>query len=162
MTGVTAAHSAIQANLMLALGLRLRGKPCRVRGSDLRVEVAGSIRYPDAFVVCTPLSPADRVVRDPVVIFETLSPSTAQFDHGRKNEEYRDTPSVRHDVIVEQDAMRATVFAREAGRWIGTLLSGPERLDLPEIGVSLDLAELYDGVALDAPASEPAPETARV
>lgn len=161
MTGVSRAHSTIQANLMAALRQGLRGTPCRVHGSDLKVEVAGSIRYPDAFVVCSDGTPRDRVIDDPVVIFEILSPSTAQLDHGRKNEEYRDTPSVRHYVIVEQDAMRATVFAREAGRWIGTLLSGPERLDLPEIGVSLDLAELYDGVALDAPAREPAPETQR-
>ena len=162
MTGVTAAHSTIQANLVTALTQRLRGKPCRAHGSDLKLEVAGSIRYPDAFVVCTALGPTDRVVREPVVIFEILSPSTAQLDHGRKNEEYRDTPSVARYVILEQDAMRATVFARESGRWVGTLHSGPAVLEMPELGIALPLAELYEAVALVAeqPATDapPSPE----
>jgi len=148
MTGVTEAHAAIQRNLLTALALRLRGMPCRPYGSDLKVEVAGSIRYPDAFVVCTKLGPKERVVRDPVVIFEILSESTASLDHGRKNEEYRDTPSVRRYVILEQDAVRATVFAREDGRWVGSLHSGAAVLDLPEIDITLPLAELYEGVAL--------------
>ncbi len=148
MTGVTRAHSAIQGNLLAALIRRLRGKPGRAHGSDLKIEVAGSIRYPDAFVACSDGSPQDRVVRDPVVIFEILSESTASLDHGRKNEEYRDTPSVRRYVILEQDAVRATVFAREDGRWVGSLHSGAAVLDLPEIDIILPLAELYEGVAL--------------
>ena len=155
MTGVTAAHSVIQRNLVTALTTRLRGKPCQPHGSDLKVEVAGSIRYPDAFVVCTPLGPKERVVRDPVVIFEILSETTAALDHGRKNEEYRDTPSVARYVILEQDAIRATVFAREAGRWLGTLHSGAAALEMGEIGITLPLAELYEGIELvpEAPAA---------
>jgi hypothetical protein len=52
MIGGTVAHSTIQHNLHVAMGLRLRGKPYRFHGSDLKMEVAGSIRYPDGFVVC--------------------------------------------------------------------------------------------------------------
>ncbi len=37
---------------------------------------AGSIRYPDAFVVCSPVLRNETVVTDPVVVFEVLSPST--------------------------------------------------------------------------------------
>src|SRR5215212_222174 len=90
MTGGTAAHSAIQRNLVIALGGRLRGKPCQVCTSDLKVRVSGSIRYPDAFVVCSPVLPRTTVVADPVVVFEVLSPSTASKDHFVKNQEYRD------------------------------------------------------------------------
>ena len=75
MTGGTVAHDVIQANLVIALGNRLRGTPCRVHGSSLKIEVAGRIRYPDAFVACTPLSALDTVRRDPVVMFEVLSPA---------------------------------------------------------------------------------------
>lgn len=35
MVGGTAAHSAIQANLVAALASRLRGAPCRAHGSEL-------------------------------------------------------------------------------------------------------------------------------
>ena len=47
MTGGTAAHSAIQGNIAAALKTRLRVKPCPFHGSELKIEVAGSIRYPD-------------------------------------------------------------------------------------------------------------------
>ena len=52
MTGGTFTHAAIQRNLIMALGNRLRGKPCQALGSELKIAVAGSIRYPDGFVVC--------------------------------------------------------------------------------------------------------------
>ena len=95
MTGGTANHSAIQRNLAIAVGGQLRGKRCQLYTADLKVLVAGSIRYPDAFVACTPLLGDTLVVTDPVVVFEVLSPSTASTDIGAKNQEYRDTPSIQ-------------------------------------------------------------------
>jgi Uma2 family endonuclease len=86
MTGGTAGHSAIQRNLSLALGARLRGSRCQVYTSDLKIRAAGSIRYPDAFVVCTPVPRTATVVVDPVVVFEVLSPGTASIDHFLKNQ----------------------------------------------------------------------------
>lgn len=64
------------------------------------------------------------VVTDPVVIFEILSPGTERNDRITKNEEYRQTPSVRRYVMLEQDEPAATIFAREGDRWVGTLLTG--------------------------------------
>ena len=54
MTGGTAGHADIQANLAAALRTRLRGKPCRFYGSDLKFQVAqGHVRYPDGMVLCS-------------------------------------------------------------------------------------------------------------
>ena len=39
MSGVSDAHDRIQVNAIVALSTRLRGSPCRVRGSDLRVRL---------------------------------------------------------------------------------------------------------------------------
>ena len=146
MTGGTIAHAIIGRNLVATLVTRLRGKPCQPFGSDLKIQVAGSVRYPDASVVCRPVAPKDKVVHDPVVVFEVLSDSTAHTDRGRKNEEYRDTPSVMRYVMLEQDSVRATVFARKEGDWVGSILSGASVLAMPEIGIEIPLAELYEGV----------------
>ena len=55
MTGGTVGHADIEANLAAALRTRLRGKPCRFYGSDLKFQVAdGQVRYPDGMVVCSP------------------------------------------------------------------------------------------------------------
>jgi Uma2 family endonuclease len=154
MVGGTAAHSTIQRNLLTALTIRLRGKPCQAHGSELKIAVAGSIRYPDAFVVCTPVAPKDQVVADPDVIFEVLSETTARVDHVTKNAEYRATTSVQRCVMLEQDSQAATVFAREGDRWVGSLFTGDAMLAMPEIGIEVPLAELYDGLDLSQPADE--------
>lgn len=57
MTGGTDAHAAIQVGLLGALRHHLRGKPCRPYGSELKVQTATTVRYPDAFVVCSPRIP---------------------------------------------------------------------------------------------------------
>ena len=79
MAGGSLAHAAIQRNLALALGSRLRGKPCQFFGSDLKIQAAeNSSRYPDGMVICSPvLIRPLKIVRNPVVVlFEVLSPST--------------------------------------------------------------------------------------
>jgi Uma2 family endonuclease len=154
MVGGTAAHSTIQRNLLTALTIRLRGKPCQAHGSELKIAVADSIRYPDAFVVCTPVAPKARVVADPIVIFEALSETTARVDHVTKNAEYRATASVQRYVMLEQDSQAATVFAREGDRWVGSLLTGDAMLAMPEIGIEVPLADLYDGLDLSQSANE--------
>jgi Uma2 family endonuclease len=149
MTGVRGAHSGIQRNLLTALTNRLRGKSCLPHGSDLKIEVAGRIRYPDAFVVCTPVPNDATVVRDPVVVFEILSETTAFIDRMEKNEDYQATPSILRYVMLEQDRCAATIFSREAEEWIGRYLFGGDAvLRMPEIGIELPLSELYADISL--------------
>ncbi|MBV9117730.1 MAG: Uma2 family endonuclease [Acetobacteraceae bacterium] len=146
MTGGTFEHAIIQANLIRALGNRLHGRPCRVVGSELKIAVAGGIRYPDAFVVCSPVPRGARVVEEPVAVFEILSHSTAVTDRVVKNREYRDTPSIRRYVMLEQFRPAATVFERMGDDWVGHVLESPATLPMPEIGIELPLPEIYEGV----------------
>ena len=151
MTGGTAGHADIQANLAAALRTRLRGKPCRFYGSDLKFQVAdGQVRYPDGMVVCSSIDRTATVVYDPVVVFEVLSPSTARDDRIVKAREYQATPSVQRYVMLEQDGVSATVYARSGETWTHEILIAESVLALPEIGVELPLAELYEGVVFEA------------
>ena len=150
MVGVTLAHAIIQRNLTVALGTRLRGGPCRFYGPELKIQADRSIRYPDGFVSCTPGAPADKVLHDPVVVFEILSDSTAQTDRIVKNREYRATPSIQRYVLLEQTYIGATVFAREGDDWVGRTLGEGDLLTLQEIGIELPLAELYEELDYEA------------
>ena len=154
MAGRTRAHDTIRWNIGLALGPRLRGGSCRVQGPDLKVSVNGRIRYPDAFVVCSKVRPDATVVIDPIVIFEVLSPGTYETDHVEKNLDYAAAPSVRRYVMLEQGQAMATAFHRADGDWVGRLVAADGTLDMPEIGVSVPLAEFYADV--DFPSPEPA------
>ena len=151
MTGGTAGHADIQANLAAALRTRLRGNPCRFYGSDLKFQVAeGRVRYPDGMVVCSPVDRTATVVHDPVVVFEVLSPSTAGNDRIVKAREYQATPSVQRYVMLEQDGVGATVYARSGNAWTHEILVADSILVLPEIALSLPLAELYEGLVFEA------------
>ena len=150
MTGGTYGHSTIQRNLAFALTGRLRGKPCQFQGSDLKIQVGdGHIRYPDGMVVCSPVDRTATVVHEPVVVFEVLSPSTAAKDRIVKAREYQATPSIRRYVMLEQDSVGATVYARSGETWTHEILVANSILALPEIGVSFPLAELYEGIVFE-------------
>jgi Uma2 family endonuclease len=134
MAGGTAAHSAIQRNLI----------------GELKIKVAdGPIRYPDAFVVCTPVPPRATVVADPVVIFEIVSDGSAEEDFVTKNAEYRATPSVQRYVILQQIQPAAAVFTRRGEDWLADLLTADAILHMPEIGLDITLAELYADVEFE-------------
>ena len=147
MTGGTQAHAGIQVNLMAALRNGLRGKPCRAFGSELKVRTQTSIRYPDALIVCGPLEPRSTFARDPVVIFEILSPSSARLDLGAKNAEYQTIPSLRRYVVLHQTQAAAEVFRRdENGEWTFEFLDASSLLEMPEADVRLALAEIYEDI----------------
>ena len=150
MAGGSLAHSAIQRNLAMALGTRLRGKPCQFFGSDLKIQAAeNSSRYPDGMVICSGLDPALKIVRNPVVIFEVLSPSTAAADRIVKAREYQATPSVQRYVMLEQARIGATVYVRAADGWKALVLKDDDTLVLPEIDLAIPLTEFYEGLTFD-------------
>ena len=151
MAGGTAGHSAIQRNLAVSVGGRLRGKPCQFHGSDLKVDTGETIRYPDGFVVCSPVARTATMIPDPVVIFEVLSDSTARTDLVTKNHEYASLVSVRRYIVLAQDEMAGTMFERIGSDWVGHLLDRDSILQMPEIDIEVPLTELYEGVDLATP-----------
>ena len=150
MTGGTVNHAVIADNVLFALRRRLNA-PCRALTSNLKVLTAGSVRYPDVVVTCSPVSGNADILPDPVVVFEVLSPSTAAVDRVTKNQEYRATPSIQRYVMLEQTRIAATVFARSGDNWIGTVITGDATLAMHEIGVELPMSELFAEVELPPP-----------
>jgi hypothetical protein len=55
--------------------------------------------------------------------------------------------------MLEQDRIGATVYARVGEGWTHEILVADSTLALPEFGVSLPLAELYEGLVF-APEEE--------
>ncbi len=162
MAGGTAAHAAVQRNLIFSLTGRLRGQACQAYGSELKIEVAGRIRYPEAFVVCTPVPPRSTVVADPVIVFEVLSDGTANDDLVLKNAEYRATPSIQRYVVLQQTHAGAIVFTRKGEDWITEIVNDKGVLHMPEIGpeigIQIPMAEIYADIDLTAEQEVPAAE----
>jgi Uma2 family endonuclease len=154
MTGGTLGHDQITSNLRQALGARLVGKPCRPFGPNVKIIAAGSVRYPDVMVTCSPPVFSATVVENPVVVFEIVSESSARTDRIDKVREYQATASIQRYVILEQTSIAATVFARLGEIWTVSVLTENDTMSMPEIGIELPLAACYLGLDIPAPASE--------
>jgi len=144
MTGGTIAHDQITFDLRVALAARLAGTPCRPLGPNVKILAAGRARYPDAIIVCHKLAPSTTIAGDPVVVFEVLSEGSSQTDLIDKNREYRATPSIQRYVVLQQTHVAAIVFVRREGFWLSEIVAGNDAmLDLPEVGITVPLREVY-------------------
>jgi Uma2 family endonuclease len=151
MAGASEAHNLIVANLLIELGRQLKGRPCKVYPSDMRVAVRPRrlYVYPDVIVTCGKTELEDQhldTLLNPTVIFEVLSSSTERYDRGGKFESYRGIASLAEYVLVSQEKVHVEHYARQPdGKW---MLSEASLIDatveLPAIGCRLTLSEVYD------------------
>jgi Uma2 family endonuclease len=108
------------------------------------------------------MPPNATVVQDPLVTFEISGPSTGNGHFGAKKMEYQALASVQSYVVLQQTHRSAQVFRRVGetavaeetlGEWTFEFVFGPDAaIALPEIGVTIKLAEVYDGVLPEAAA----------
>ena len=147
MAGGSVRHAAIAANLILALGNRLKGSGCRPYGSDLAMRTGkASIRFPDVSVYCrddAPAEPGDpKLIGDPRVIFEVISLSTGSNDQITKLAEYRARPGVKAVVFVDPDNERVRVVDTAQPGDSAWLPAGSD-VHLPALGITLPHAEIF-------------------
>lgn len=156
MSGGSLEHSLIIANTIGELRNRLKGSPCRVYDSNLRVRIARKVRYayPDATVICDgaqfdPDDPSRGTVINPRLVVEVLSPSTELYDRGDKFRRYLEVESLQEYIMIAQDEPRVeTLFRQRDGTWLiaaATDLQSSARLR--SLDLELPLAEVYAGVS---------------
>jgi Uma2 family endonuclease len=104
---------------------------------------------PDLVIRCGPIERDSRFATDPVIVVEALSRSTMRRDRVLKFERYRQLASVEQIVFVYQDSVRFESWLRQHDEWLPEpiLLVRPEdKLTLPALGISLDVAAIYESV----------------
>lgn len=153
LAGASEPRNLISTDLTVVLGSQLRGKPCKLYSSDMRVQLAASKRYtyPDTIVICGEAEFIDDkrdTLTNPTLLIEILSPFTEGYDRGDKFAQYRKLNSLQTYVLVSQDEPLLEVFERqEGGRWLLSEYGGLEAVaPLPSISCELPLKEVYDKV----------------
>jgi Uma2 family endonuclease len=156
MVGATLKHALIVQNVVTALkavaGPRgcnaLQGDPF-VTGSDGDTFLA----VPDIYVYCGSPDQNARILPDPTIIVEVLSPSTMVRDRGLKLERYQAMPSVRQVLLVYQNEVRVESWTRREGTdadGLGFEHGVARRLDeaarLPSLDAALPLHAVYAGI----------------
>ncbi len=145
MAGGSRDHARIQANIIIALGNRLRGSGCHPYGSDMSVRPHGmSVRYPDVTVDCGSPGDTDKDTRltAPRAIFEVLSPTTRDLDLRTKKEEYRSLDSIDTIVFVDPDTERMMTSQRHGADWIDTPFTASD-VKLPALGLTIPHTEIF-------------------
>ena len=81
---------------------------------------------------------------NPVLLAEVLSDSTEAYDRGRKSEQYRQIPSLREYLLINQNEPHVELMVRGENQWILHEASGANaRIDLPGLEITLSLSEIY-------------------
>ena len=149
MVGVRNVHDDVVVNIVVALGVQLRGKPCRPFTGESAIEtLPGQIRRPDVGVDCGRRDPNGFKAAEPRLVLEVLSPGTRDFDTFEKLGEYKTVETLDHIVFVDPDCAEVVHWTRAEGRdWERRVIERlDEALDLPDLSLSLPLREIYDGV----------------
>jgi Uma2 family endonuclease len=153
MAGASREHNLVVAAVAAALYPQLRG--CELYTNDMRVRVRATdlVTYPDVVIACGDLQFEDDhgdTLLTPTFLIEVLSPSTEDYDRGRKAAHYRTIPTLQGYLLLAQDRVRAELYLRAPGgreRWGEWHLTETEDpaavLELPPIACHLSLADVY-------------------
>jgi Uma2 family endonuclease len=153
MSGVSRRHDRIATQLAFLIAQHLRGKRCEDFSANMRVlaTASGLYTYPDLSVACEEPQFADAHVdtlTNPALLVEILSPSTEDYDRGKKAKLYRAIPSLQELLIIAQDSYEVELYRRQPdGTWSLIEANGLESaITLTSIGYTLSLRELYENV----------------
>jgi len=153
MSGAGDNHNEIFSNVFGEIANKLKGTPCRPYGSDKRMNIPENtlFTYPDISIYCNGLIHSD-VDEDtsilPTVIIEILSPSTKNYDRGKKFNLYKDIPSLKEYIMIDSESVSVEAYyIDDEQNWV---LNKHEEisdvLTLASMGFDVPLADIYEYV----------------
>src|SRR5262245_7942569 len=156
LAGGSEQHNLIAGNVLASLHAQVRKRSCTVYPSDMRLKIPHTnlYTYADISVVCGQAQFEDvqrDILLNPNVIVEVLSPSTENYDRGKKFQNYRTLDSAHEYLLIAQDTYHIEHYIRQPdNQW---LLSEADSLDatieLPTINCTLALADVYEKVTFE-------------
>ena len=150
MPEVTRHHARLCTNLVAALARQIDRSKFDISRGDFAVESGDrSVRYADVMVEPFGTVGAERSTLSALLLVEVLSPSSMHVDFRDKLHEYQAIPALGTYIICAQDSRRVWVWTRSGGVWPsepGIVEAAEGAVDVPVLGVTLPLAEIYRGL----------------
>jgi Uma2 family endonuclease len=141
MGGATKVHVATVSRIIRLLFDNAEALSCLIGSSDLLVETADAIYYPDVVVSCD-FDHDARIELNPCFIAEVLSLSTKRVDKHEKRHAYCELPSLRDYWIVDADAKVIEVWTRNADGWFGEHRSAGQPIRVQCLDLDLRVVDI--------------------
>ena len=156
MSGASWEHNVIVKNINTLVLPFLKGKPCDMFGSDLRIHIPENTlyTYPDFSIICgkpeTNDEEKDTIIK-PSAIIEVLSKSTKDYDRGSKFMLYRSINTLNEYITVDSLSISIEIYTRNPDNtWILSEFKQPQdSFVISTIGLRLLLKDVYEDVALE-------------
>lgn len=139
------AHAALCVRLGSLIDQTLMEGPCIVYSSDARLNMGTGRQYfyPDLRVVCDdPDKLPKKMLTQPIVLIEVLSPGTEKRDRGAKLASYKALPSLMEYMLVGSQVKEIVVYRRESD-WHPYHYQSGDTVELKSIGVSFSFDAVY-------------------
>jgi Uma2 family endonuclease len=167
MSGGSKEHGIISFNVVFALGLKLRGGPCKPFTGDTAIwtPTLPPYRYPDVSVACGELQYRHVNILDalvnPVLIVEVLSPSTKALDEGKKFEAYKAIPTFREYLLVAQDEPHVMLYTRQPdGAWLRRDVTALDAsIAFESLNCAITMSDIYQGVVFSTAEDSALPDS---
>lgn len=155
MSGASRIHNVISGNLFGFLLTKLKGKGCRPYSNDMRLHIPLNTlyTYPDIVVTCGKEDFLDNqfdTLLNPVFIAEVLSPSTADYDVGKKFMLYRSIPFLKEFWAISSFEYRILKYVRNFtdNSWVLSETTDVNKsLTIESLSLQLAVKEVYEEVS---------------
>lgn len=152
MAGGTFNHNRIKRRITRVLENKFEAQGCSVFDDGVKVEVIKNTRYtyPDIFATCEKIDENEEyIIKQPHIVVEVLSPSTAEYDRGDKFKLYQKIPSIKYYLLVDSRKISVELFARTDSKSLWSYQSFSEMTDtveIPTLDFSISLKMIYDKI----------------
>ena len=150
MSGGNPKHSLLGSQIGFLLRRELNSKGCFVYNSEVQIKVPVMLPYRYGDVSALYGKPIyedlgnQRLLVNPTLIVEVLSPSTEKFDRDLKFKAYKSVESLREYLLVSQDEKFVTLYTKYNEKfWFQSEYVENETLKLESLECELSVDEIY-------------------
>ena len=153
VSGGSPEHSLLGNRIGFLLQRELMQKNCSVYNSEVQIKVPVKLPYcyGDVSALCEKPIYEDlgnqRLLINPSLIVEVLSPSTEKYDRDLKFKAYKSIESLREYLLINQDQKFVTLYTKHNEKfWFQSEYVEGETLKLESLECELKVDEIYQGI----------------
>ena len=153
MSGGSPEHSLLGNQIGRLLGNQIASRGCSVYNSEVQIKVPAKLPYcyADVSALCGKPVYEDlrnqRLLINPSLIVEVLSPSTEKYDRDLKFKFYKSVESLHEYILVSQESKFITLYTKYNEKfWFQSEYVEGETLKLESLECELSVDEIYQGI----------------